>query len=738
MFNGSQHVDTISVRKSDLTGFTHVWSTSQVSLPGMAPAVVHDGAAGDPVWFVGTGSGSNIKILKMTNELTSNPTITPYTVSVPGYSSMPAPKDPGGTMSWTFDTRILNAALSNNMLVAAHNTGSGGNAKARWYEFSVAGSTPTLVQSGNVGGAGVDTYFPTIEINTQGDLGMTYIESSAASEYMSVYVAGRTTADPLGQMQTGVNPAALKGTSHYTVNRCGDYSGTSVDPSDGITFWSANEFKANSTWNTGFASYSLGAQTGVTHYSVTPSTGSVTAGEPFSVTVTALDNNNQVVTSYQGTVSFTSNDSKASLPGNYAFTASDSGVHTFVNVLLGTAGTRTITATDTANNGITGSANVTVTAGPAASFTLAGFGLSVVAGTTHTLTVTAKDAYGNTATSYGGTVTFSSSDPQASLPPDSQLVNGTGSFPATLYTAGHESIVATDTVDGTITGSLPNILVTPAAFAQFAVLTDAGNPDVAGTPFDITVVAQDAFGNTVTSYRGTATFSSADPYGASLPADYTFQAADQGQVTFFGQTTLYTAGTWDVTATDTNNGLTGSGYVNVQAAPAVALQISAPPSATVGTPFDVSVTAVDPYGNTDTNYAGTITWTSTDPDPRVVLPADYPFKPGDQGQVTFPGGITLFTPGPQTLTVTDTVSGITGNATVNVTTAPLVGGGSNSGSATPAATAPAQASAAIQVLDAVYADNSTTVIPVNTASPVVHLPGTASLGLLDLEDWTTV
>jgi hypothetical protein len=357
--------------------------------------------------------------------------------------------------------------------------------------------------------------------------------------------------------------------------------------------------------------------------------------------------------------------------------------------------------------------------------------------------VTAKDPYGNTDTNYAGTVTFTSSDPQANLPPDSQLVNGTGTFPATLYTAGHDSITATDTVDNTITGSLPNILVTPAAFAQFAVSTDAADPDVAGTVFDVTVVAQDPYGNTVTSYRGTATFSSADPYGATLPADYTFQASDQGQVTFFGQTALYTAGTWDVTATDTNTGFTGSAYVNVQAAPAVALQISAPSSASSGVPFDVTVTAVDPYGNTDTNYAGTITWTSTDPDPGVVLPADYMFQPSDQGQVTVPGGVTLITLGNQTLTVTDTVSGITGSAVVTVTTAPLVGGGGTAVSATPVPTAPVQSSASIHALDVVYANldaagSSTPAAPVRAATPVLHVPGMQPLGLLDLEDWTTI
>jgi hypothetical protein len=75
---------------------------------------------------------------------------------------------------------------------------------------------------------------------------------------------------------------------------------------------------------------------------------------------------------------------------------------------------------------------------------------------------------------------------------------------------------------------------------------------------------------------------------------------------------------------------------------------------------------VDAYGNTDTHYAGTVTFSTSDGDPGVVLPPDYTFQPGDQGQVTFAGGVTLLTSGGQSLTATDTLSGISGTITVTV------------------------------------------------------------------------
>jgi hypothetical protein len=61
-----------------------------------------------------------------------------------------------------------------------------------------------------------------------------------------------------------------------------------------------------------------------------------------------------------------------------------------------------------------------------------------------------------------------------------------------------------------------------------------------------------------------------------------------------------------------------------------------------------------------------VTWTSSDTDPRLLLPADYTFQPTDNGMVTFSGGVTLITLGNQSITATDTVSGITGTATVAV------------------------------------------------------------------------
>jgi hypothetical protein len=334
------------------------------------------------------------------------------------------------------------------------------------------------------------------------------------------------------------------------------------------------------------------------------------------------------------------------------------------------AGSYMVTAQAAGGSNPTASFSLTNAPAPASSFTLTVLPASVVAGTPSMLTVTARDPFNNIATGYTGTVHFLSTDPNATLPPDYTFTaadHGVHTFVGLiLQTAGIHFVTAYDTVDLRIDGISPGIRVLPAAADHLAVTTSAADPQVAGTPFDVSVTVQDAYGNTVPGYIGTVTFSSGDPYGATLPDDYTFTPGDQGTVTFPGGATLYTAGTWDITATDTTSGITGSAFVNVVAAPAVAFQVLAPAVVASGTPFDVIVVAVDAYGNTDTNYTGTVTFSTSDGDPGVVLPPDYTFQPADAGVATFPGGVTLITPGDQLLTITDTDSGIMGSTSVTV------------------------------------------------------------------------
>jgi len=103
---------------------------------------------------------------------------------------------------------------------------------------------------------------------------------------------------------------------------------------------------------------------------------------------------------------------------HYTFTAADAGTHVFSgNVTLKTAGTQSVSATDTVTGTITGvQAGIVVTPATVKTLVVSGIPSPTVAAVAGNVTVTATDAYGNRVSSYLGTIHFASSDPAAVLP----------------------------------------------------------------------------------------------------------------------------------------------------------------------------------------------------------------------------------------------------------------------------------------------------------------------------------
>jgi predicted outer membrane repeat protein len=126
------------------------------------------------------------------------------------------------------------------------------------------------------------------------------------------------------------------------------------------------------------------------------------------------------------------------------------------------------------------------------------------------------------------------------------------------------------------------------------------------------------------------------------------------------------AGDSAMLGTPDQRGVVRSGGVNIGVfqASAASFVVTTPATATAGVPFDVRVAAVDIFGQAAVGYTGTITFSTTDADPNVVLPPAATFGLSDGGVVTFSAGVTLFSPGEQTLTVTDPDRGITGSTVV--------------------------------------------------------------------------
>jgi hypothetical protein len=184
---------------------------------------------------------------------------------------------------------------------------------------------------------------------------------------------------------------------------------------------------------------------------------STTAGVAHTFTVTALNANGTVNTGYTGTVLFTSSDPQAALAASYTFTAADQGVHTFT-VTLKTAGSQSITATDTVTGNINGSESGIVVQPGAATHLSIGGPSTIRSSSAFSLVVTALDAYGNVATGYVGTIHFTDSASGATLP-------GNYTFTATdagvhtftgvkLRTKGKQTITIVDTLTVSILGTL--------------------------------------------------------------------------------------------------------------------------------------------------------------------------------------------------------------------------------------------------------------------------------------------
>jgi hypothetical protein len=385
----------------------------------------------------------------------------------------------------------------------------------------------------------------------------------------------------------------------------------------------------------------------------------VTAGSAFAITVRAVDANGMQIIGYRGTVHFFSSDQAAGLPADYTFTAGDQGVHTFIGIELDTAGTQTLTVSDS-GDGISGTISLTVLPGPAAAFDVQAAATGVD-NLPLTITVIAKDAFGNRATGFGGTVHFSSSDPSAGLPADFTFTsadNGIHTFTVALKTLGSQSISVSDSPDNLTSQSVP-IAVDIGSFGVAA----PGSVQ-AGQSFTVTVSALDGAKGIVSAYVGTIHFSSSDQQ-AGLPADYQFTAADHGVHTFQG-VFLGTSGSEPIVIREKNGAAIGSSSAMVTPGPLAALASIASLSAIAGSPFSLTVAAFDRFHNALTDYSGTVNIATGDP--KGIVPGVYKFQASDQGVHSF-AGIVLETAGSQKLTVSDANASVSNQTGVQVSPA---------------------------------------------------------------------
>ncbi len=202
-----------------------------------------------------------------------------------------------------------------------------------------------------------------------------------------------------------------------------------------------------------------------THYKVTllQPTNSVAVAN--NVIVIAVDSSDNKVDSYTGTVTLTCSDPNALLPNIPLDITNGVASRT---IYFGTAGTHTITVTDTTDNTITGTLDVIVAP---IYFSISVYPYSITAGESVNVTVTAIDASANVLvdignSGYGKSIDFSSTDGAAVFPLQGtpcNLVNGIGVFNITLNTAGSQTITAVNKGFPLVNATTSAITVNPAA-----------------------------------------------------------------------------------------------------------------------------------------------------------------------------------------------------------------------------------------------------------------------------------
>ncbi len=155
------------------------------------------------------------------------------------------------------DTRMMNAVFRNGKIWCAH----GGSLPAKiappstrvaafWYQIDPVAMPFPIAQSGVIdGGDGTYVMFPSIAANSSNDACIGFSRSDV-SRYAEAAYTGRRSGDPIGTLKAVQLIKA--GESSYSKflsgkkNRWGDYSNTSVDPTDDRTFWTIQEYAGTS------------------------------------------------------------------------------------------------------------------------------------------------------------------------------------------------------------------------------------------------------------------------------------------------------------------------------------------------------------------------------------------------------------------------------------------------------------------------------------------------------------
>ncbi|MGA9526121.1 MAG: lamin tail domain-containing protein, partial [Myxococcaceae bacterium] len=562
----------------------------------------------------------------------------------------------GATLSGVSTASPMNGVVSfTGLSIAEEDSGyvltasAPGLAPASSSAFTITDDVPPSAPPLQLSSAAIDAL--TVGWTAVGDDGM----EGAASSYELRYSRSNIVSDAQFMAATPVQVGTPRpsGSAESAVI-------TGLEP--GVTYWVAlkvTDNAGNSVRTPALMASTPYPTAARLHFAAQPASG--TAGQDLaSIRVEIQSASGQVVGNATSAVTLTVNGASGSGP----FTvAASQGVATFNNIRIDQAGAGyTLVAT---SGGLTQATSSTFDIAPASAsrLELSGLPATLPAGSEQEVTVKVRDAYGNLATSFTGTVSFSSTDPAAS-----KLANYTftsadqGQHTFTrivLRTQGSQIVSVSST--GLTSGQQQTTVTAPPPGRL--VMTGVPANVRAGDTLSVTVECLDGYNQRDTAYSGTLHFTSSDPR-AVLPADAVFTAADAGIKTFTVKllTPSAQAAQTSLTVTDAANAaLTATAATTVKWADPSKLAVEAPDTANAGTPISVEVSVLDAFDNVVKDYVGAIHFAATAA--SAVLPSDYTYALSDEGVRSF--GVTLRASESTTITVTDSARGLMGTDTVS-------------------------------------------------------------------------
>ncbi len=349
---------------------------------------------------------------------------------------------------------------------------------------------------------------------------------------------------------------------------------------------------------------------------------SVQAGATFSLVVGAEDQyGNPTPLTGSVAVAIAANPGGSTLGGTTPVTASG-GVATFSDLTLNKVGNG-YTLQATAGALSVTSRGIAVTSAVAKQLVFSATGEPVATATAgqdfaaspHTVVVDAEDQFGNIITSYSGPVTIGLAHGatgafDASSVLTVNAVNGVATFSKlALDTAGTYDLSATSTsVPALAAGTSSSITITSGTASQLAWTVEPPSKAADLVPLSVTLTVEDQYGNPITGYDQNVTMAldlNSNPDNGKLSGTTTV-AASNG-VAAFTNIIIDTTGN-PFTLIASSGGLTSppSSAIDV-VAPQLVWSTEPPSQVAHGFPFGATVELLDPFGNLETSYNGSVT-----------------------------------------------------------------------------------------------------------------------------------